>query len=72
MSQLNPTRKARVRFQIHATMCLNTLAVPLLALIDSGAEENFIDQQVARQAGIKLETLKNPVTTLWMVGCWLK
>ncbi|KAK7918601.1 hypothetical protein WMY93_009885 [Mugilogobius chulae] len=49
-------------------MCYKTLALPLLALIDSGAEENFLDQRVAEQAGIKLEALRSPVTTLALDG----
>ncbi|KAI3372496.1 hypothetical protein L3Q82_022694 [Scortum barcoo] len=32
--------------------------LPILALIDSGAEESFIDEQVAEQAGIPSELLK--------------
>lgn len=44
------------------------LTLPLLALIDSGAKENFLDQQVAEQDGIKLEALNSPVTTLALDG----
>ncbi|KAI3370812.1 hypothetical protein L3Q82_007120 [Scortum barcoo] len=33
---------------------------PLQALIDSGAEENFIDEQAAEQAGIPSEPLERP------------
>ncbi|KAK7883236.1 hypothetical protein WMY93_029410 [Mugilogobius chulae] len=36
--------------------------------VDSGAEENFLDEQVALQAGVKLETLDTPVTTLALDG----
>ena len=70
MSQLNPTSSPRVRFQLSANVCYKTLTVPVLALIDSGAEENFLDQQVAEQAGIKLVPLDVPVTTLALDG-WL-
>uniref|UniRef100_A0A8C5DKJ9 Retrotransposon gag domain-containing protein n=1 Tax=Gouania willdenowi TaxID=441366 RepID=A0A8C5DKJ9_GOUWI len=68
MSQPVPTVKTPVRFQIQASLCVNTLSIPLLALIDSGAEDNFLDQQVALQAGIELETLSAPVSTLALDG----
>lgn len=68
MSQTIPTNTTKVRFQLAATISYKTLTLPLLALIDSGAEENFLDQQVADQAGIKLEALDSPVTTLALDG----
>lgn len=36
--------------QLPATLCVNDLTLPLTALIDSGADENFLDQNLARQA----------------------
>ena len=46
----------------------HVLHLPLSVLVDSGAEENFLDQQVAAQAGIKLEPLERPRTALAVDG----
>lgn len=50
------------RFQVQATLCTKWLTLPLLALIDSGAQANFLDHEVAVQSGIILEPLQTPCT----------
>ncbi|KAI3371988.1 hypothetical protein L3Q82_006858 [Scortum barcoo] len=42
--------------------------LPLQALIDSGAEENFLDLQVATQAGVPFELLEKPRDALAVDG----
>uniref|UniRef100_A0A3B4B389 Peptidase A2 domain-containing protein n=1 Tax=Periophthalmus magnuspinnatus TaxID=409849 RepID=A0A3B4B389_9GOBI len=57
--------KKHNRFQLDSTFCVT---LPVLALIDSGAEEDFLDQQVAEQSGVRLEPLKQPLTALALNG----
>ena len=49
------------RLSLPATLQLGTLSLPLSALIDSGAEDNFIDLNLAKQADIPLESLPFPI-----------
>lgn len=58
----------KTRLQIPAKLCCKCVTLPIQALIDSGAEENFLDQQVAEQANIVLEPLKKPLTALALNG----
>ncbi|KAF7641247.1 hypothetical protein LDENG_00287690, partial [Lucifuga dentata] len=51
----------RPRLQLQATICLSNLHLPLSALIDSGADDNFLDEELARQAGIPCEALDSPL-----------
>ena len=44
-----------------ATICIQDLALPLTALIDSGADENFLDINLAHQANLELELLETPL-----------
>ncbi|KAJ0022316.1 hypothetical protein NQD34_009806 [Periophthalmus magnuspinnatus] len=46
---------------LNATLCLNSDTLPVVALVDSGAEEDFIDKRLAEQFGIKLEALEWPL-----------
>ncbi|KAI3367921.1 hypothetical protein L3Q82_026751 [Scortum barcoo] len=55
----NP-RGSLTRLQIPATICFQLQQLLLQALIDSRAEENFIDEQAAEQAGIPSEPLERP------------
>ncbi len=43
--------------QFQATLCLRVETFSLSALIDSGADENFLDSNFASQAGIPVEQL---------------
>ncbi|KAI3356909.1 hypothetical protein L3Q82_003555 [Scortum barcoo] len=61
-------RGSLTRFQIPATICFQLQRLSLQALIDSGAEENFIDKQAAEQAGIPSEPLERPRNAL--AGGW--
>ncbi|KAI3371920.1 hypothetical protein L3Q82_006793 [Scortum barcoo] len=51
-----------------ATICFQLQRFSLQALIDSGAEENFIDEQAAEQAGIPSEPLERPRNALAVDG----
>lgn len=53
----NPTRML-----LPATICLNELSLPLTSLVDSGAEENFLDSDLAQQAGLELGSLETPLS----------
>ncbi len=48
--------------QIYATLCFNQFSLPLQALTDSGAGDNFLDNDLALQSGIPLEELESPLT----------
>ena len=48
--------------QIKATLCVNQASLPLLALVDSGADDSFLDIDFARQAKIPLILLEKPLT----------
>ncbi|KAI3367781.1 hypothetical protein L3Q82_026217 [Scortum barcoo] len=54
--------------QIPATVCFQLQRFSFQALIDSGAEENFIDEQAAEQAGIPSEPLERPRNALAVDG----
>ncbi|KAI3375211.1 hypothetical protein L3Q82_021716 [Scortum barcoo] len=50
------------------TVCFQLQRFSFQALIDSGAEENFIDEQAAEQAGIPSEPLERPRNALAVDG----
>lgn len=50
------------RLQLPATLQLGTLSLPVSALIDSGAEGNFIDLNLVRQADIPIKPLLSPLS----------
>ncbi|KAI3367960.1 hypothetical protein L3Q82_026230, partial [Scortum barcoo] len=52
----------------HHRICFQLQRFSLQALIDSGAEENFIDEQAAEQAGIPSEPLERPRNALAVDG----
>lgn len=54
--------------QIPATLCLLQHSFPLMALIDSGADDCFLDREFALRAGIPLEPLSNPLTANGLDG----
>lgn len=47
--------------QMPVTLCWQHQPIPLQALVDSGAEENFLDGHLASQLGISIETLDEPL-----------
>ena len=51
----------RPRTQLHATLTFKGQSTELLALIDSGADESFLDSHVVRQLGLATETLDQPL-----------
>jgi len=66
-SSLNP----RPRTQLEAVLCCNQQSLPLLALVDSGADENFLDIDIAAQAGIPCEVLDSPLNANALNGQFL-
>ena len=68
VGQANSPSVRKPHFHISATLCCPVLSLPLLALVDSGAEGNFLDQQVAVQMGISLLPLEQPQTALAVDG----
>ncbi|KAJ0068821.1 hypothetical protein NL108_011442 [Boleophthalmus pectinirostris] len=55
----NPTDQPRLL--LPATLCLHNQSLPLQALLDSGAEQNFMDSDLILQAGISIEPLPEPI-----------
>lgn len=47
--------------ELRATLCWGEQALSLTALVDSGADENFLDANLAAQAGVACEQLDTPV-----------
>ncbi len=47
--------------QLEATLCWNQLSLPLVALMDSGVDENFLDINLVAQAGLVKEPLSAPL-----------
>lgn len=59
---------ALTRLSVPATLCVNSLTVPLEALIDSGAKDSFLDKEPAIQSGISLEPLEETLTAYPLDG----
>ncbi len=68
MSTLPPQTS---RLVVPATLCHQTLSLPLQALIDSGAEDNFIDHQLATQFWFPLGPLETPLSAKALSGKFL-
>ncbi|KAI3356908.1 hypothetical protein L3Q82_003557 [Scortum barcoo] len=66
--QIQNPSGSQPRFQILATVCFQLQRQSLQALIDSGAEESFIDEQATGQAGIPSEPLERPRNALAVDG----
>ncbi len=52
MNEGNHAVNYLLRLQVQATLCLRLISLPLLTLIDSGVDQNFLDADLASQAGI--------------------
>lgn len=63
-----PEQTPPPRMQIKATLCHNPVLLPLLALVDSGAEDSFLDRDRALQYGIPFEQLEKPLTATALDG----
>uniref|UniRef100_A0A674MXQ5 Gypsy retrotransposon integrase-like protein 1 n=1 Tax=Takifugu rubripes TaxID=31033 RepID=A0A674MXQ5_TAKRU len=57
-----------VRLTLSGTLLWGQESVPITFLVDSGADGNFISQDLARQARLPLETLPEPKTILGLNG----
>ena len=53
---------------LDATLVFKGQSFPLSALLDSGADESFIDHTVCRQLGIETEALDVPRRTTALTG----
>ena len=49
-----------LRLQLHSTLYWSRESLPLMTLVDSGADDNFIDANIVSQANIPLENLDPP------------
>lgn len=49
-------------------LCWRDLSVPVAALMDSGAEDNFVDGELVLQLGIPTEPLEMPLTARTLNG----
>lgn len=56
------------RFLLSASLCCSGQSLPLSALIDSGAEESFIDSNLAKQMRIPTEALSFPLEARGLNG----
>lgn len=56
------------RLLVPAVICVKSVTLPLQALIDSGAEDNFIDRELATQLGLTLDLLEEPLTAYSLNG----
>lgn len=55
-----PVDSSSKRIQLKGTVSFNTMSLPILALVDSGADDNFIDSEFVSQAKIPTELLPEP------------
>lgn len=49
------------RLQLPSTLSLGQFSLPVSALIDSGAEDNFLDVELAKQCNLPVQTLSHPI-----------
>ncbi len=69
MSLTHSSPSCSKRFSIQASLCSSSESLPLSALMDSRAEDNFIDEEVAHQAGFPMEPLRSPsLSEPWMAN----
>lgn len=57
-----------IKCKIQASWFVDGKLLPFLAVIDSGVEDNFLDEQVVAQAGCKLEVLERPIKVYALNG----
>lgn len=68
MSLTNFSSTDNKRFTVQASLSTPTGLLQLSALVDSGAEDNFIDQEMAEQAGFTTEPLETPIAVRALDG----
>lgn len=61
MSHLDSVHDPQTKMLLPATICVRDVDLPLTALVDSGAEENFMDFEVARQICLETVPLDTPL-----------
>lgn len=54
VSQTTSSSVSLLHMQIQATLCLNQHSLPLLALVNSGTDDSFLDAKLASQTGIPI------------------
>lgn len=62
VSETSSSTPSHSRMQLQATLCVNKVELPLLALVESGADDCFLDKELAMRSGIPVETLEAPLT----------
>jgi len=53
---------------LQISLCVGRFSLSLLALIDSGAQANLLDTQLAQQLGFTIEPLENSIPALALNG----
>lgn len=61
MSLTHSSASCSKRLSIQASLSSGVSPLHLSALLDSGSENNFIDIEVAQQAGFPIEPLESPL-----------
>lgn len=69
LTHSSPSRSKH--FSIQASLCSSVVPLTLSAMVDSGAEDNFVDEEVAQQAGFPIESLETPIVVRALDGKFL-
>ncbi len=62
MSQTTCSSVFPRHLQLQASLCVNQQSLSLLALVDSGTNDRFLDAKFASQAGIHTVPLDSPIS----------
>ncbi len=71
VSKTNTLINTPPRVQLQATLCVNQMSLLLLALVDSEAEQSFLDRNLIIQAGVSMEPLEIPAKVSTLDGRFL-
>ncbi len=71
MSQTTPSTPSRPCMQLLANLCHYHFTLSLMALIDLGAEDSFLDENLTLQSGIPLKPLESLLTVSTLDGRFL-
>lgn len=64
VQKLIETFPSRHRLLVCASPCMHNIALPLQALIDSGVEDNLINEVLAMELGCILEHFDKPISAI--------
>ena len=62
VSQTSLTPRSPSRVTLPASIACSTITLPLQVFVDSGSDDNFIDQDFVAQANLPTEPLDSPKT----------